>query len=88
MNTLLEQLFDKYSISPKDRHEINQIYWLLPDNKKQNLINNFEVLSIRLNKIEEDLKIEREILVWDSLKNIKNAIERAKRDDFKKQILI
>ena len=88
MNTLLEKLFEQYHISPKDRYEINQIYGLLPTEKKQNLLNNFEALSIRLNKIEEDLNLEREILVWSALQKIKNTIERVKRKELKKNILI
>ena len=88
MNTLLEKLFEQYHISPKDRYEINQIYGLLPTEKKQNLLNNFEALSIRLNKIEEDLNFEREILVWSALQKIKNTIERVKRKELKKNILI
>lgn len=88
MNTLLESLFEKYQLSPKDRYEINQIYSLLPPNKKQNLLNNFDTLAIRLQKIEKDLNIEREILVWDALQKIKSAIEKAKREELKKQILI
>jgi hypothetical protein len=63
MNTLLEKLFDKHRISPKDRHEISQIYDLLPPPKKQNLINNFEALAIRLHKIEDEIRVERQILV-------------------------
>jgi len=88
MNTLLQKLFDKYSLSPKDRYEINQIFTLLPIDKKQNILNNFDLLALKLNKIEQDIKIERQILVWDALQNIKNAIEKAKREEFKKQILI
>ena len=88
MNTLLAQLFEKYKISPKDRYEISQIYSLLPSNKKQNLLNNFDILQVRLNKIEEDLNIEREILIWDALQKIRNTIEKVKREELKKQILI
>jgi len=88
MNTLLQRYFDKYDLSKKDKYEINQIFGLLPVDKQQNLLNNFDLLAIRLNKIEEDIRIEREILVWDALYNIKNAIERAKKEDLKKQILI
>jgi len=88
MNTLLQRLFDNHSVSDKDKYEINQIFELLPVNKQQNLLNNFDLLVIRLDKIEEDIRVEREILVWDALQNIRNAIEMAKREEFKKQILL
>jgi len=63
MNTLLQKYFDKYNLSEKDKYEVNQIFGLLPVDKQQNLLNNFDLLAIRLNKIEEDIKVEREILV-------------------------
>jgi len=61
MNTLLQRYFDKYDLSKKDKYEINQIFGLLPVDKQQNLLNNFDLLAIRLNKIEEDIRIERNI---------------------------
>ena len=88
MNTLLEKLFEQYHISPKDRYEINQIYGLLPTEKKQNLLNNFEALSIRLNKIEEDLNTEREILIWEGVENIRKTIIKARINKEKKLIKI
>jgi len=88
MNTLLQRLFNEHALSDRDKYEINQIFELLPPDKKQNLLNNFDLLTIRLNKIEEDIRVEREILVWDALHNIRNAIERAKREELKEQILI
>lgn len=74
MNTRLETLFEKYNFSQKDRYEINQIFLLLPDNKKQNLLNNFEILALKLFKIKEKINIEREILIWGEVENIKNLI--------------
>lgn len=79
MNTQLEHLFEKYRLSEKDRYEINQIFDLLPTDKKQNLLNNFDLLVFRIEKIQEEIRIEKEILIWDAITNISNAIERAKR---------
>jgi len=86
MNTRLEQLFEQYNISPKNRYEINQFFWLIPNHKKQNLLNNFEVLAIKLFQIEEEIKIEREILIWNALDNIKKTIEFVKKEEFKNKV--
>jgi hypothetical protein len=63
MNTHLKKLFDKYNISIENRHDILQIFSVLPDTKRQNLLNNFEALAIKLQKIEEELEVERNILL-------------------------
>jgi hypothetical protein len=63
MNTLLKALFEKYRVSEKNKYEILQIWSLLPDVKKQNILNNFEALAIKLQKIEEELNTEKEILL-------------------------
>ena len=91
MNTRLEMLFDKYNVSEKNRYEINQFFSLLPDNKKQNLLNNFQLLAIRLLDIENELNLERNILIWNEVENIKNAILSWRisneRNEFKKELL-
>ncbi len=71
MNTHLEKLFEKYNISEKDRYDINQIFWLLPLDKKQNLLNNFERLSFKIEQINKEINLERRILVWDLFEDIK-----------------
>ncbi|MDD2871602.1 MAG: hypothetical protein PHS49_06440 [Candidatus Gracilibacteria bacterium] len=80
MNTRLERLFDKYGISEKDRYEISQFYGLLPDIKKQNLINNFEYLASKIKVIENDISIERDILMTNSLDKIRQTIEFVKKE--------
>ena len=74
MNTRLELLFKNYNISEKNRYEINQLFQLLPSYKKQNLLNNFEVLASRFSEIEEEINTERSILIWNEVENIKNLI--------------
>ena len=74
MNTRLETLFEKYNISVKNRYEINQFFWLLPDNKKQNILDHFEILAIKLSNIEKEISEEREILIWTEVENIRNLI--------------
>jgi hypothetical protein len=63
MNILLEQYFDKYDLSEKDRYEIRQIFQLLPLEKKQNILDNFDVLVLKIKKLQDDIKLEQEILI-------------------------
>jgi hypothetical protein len=63
MNVLLEQYFDKYDLSEKDRYEIRQIFQLLPLEKKQNILDNFDVLVLKIKKLQDDIKLEQEILI-------------------------
>lgn len=86
MNTLLEQLFEKYGLSEKDRYEIRQIFRLLPDDKKSNLIANFEVLNFKIEKINKDIEVEKEILIWSAVTDIHNTIERVKRKELMSEI--
>jgi hypothetical protein len=72
MNTKLDILFEKYHVSEKDKYEINQIFWLLPPDKKQNILNNFERLVFRLEGIHKEIDLERRILVWDLFEDIKS----------------
>jgi len=74
MNTRLELLFERYNLSDKNRYEINQFFFLLPDNKKQNLLNNFERLAFRLFQIEDEINEERNILIWNEVKYIEDLI--------------
>lgn len=76
MNTRLEMLFDKHNISEKDRYEINQIFWLLPSEKKLNILNGFEKLAFKLEQINKEIDLERRILVWDLREDIKSFYKR------------
>jgi hypothetical protein len=86
MNTRLEKLFEKYNIWDKDRYEISQFYWLLPDMKKQNLLNNFEYLASKIYSIEYDINSEREILMWNTIDNIRKTIEIVKKEKLGKNV--
>jgi len=71
MNTKLQKLFEQYNVSLQNKHEINQIFLLLPLDKQRNLINNFEKLILRLEQIEKEINLERRILIWDLFIDIK-----------------
>jgi len=72
MNTLLEKLFEKYNFSKKDKYEINQIFLFLSNDKKERLLNNFDILAEKVMKIEKESIIEQEILLDKLLIDIKN----------------
>jgi hypothetical protein len=72
MNTRLELLFQKYNVSEKDKYEINQIFWLLPPDKQQNILKNFEIMIFRFEQIHKEVNLERRILIWELFKDIKS----------------
>lgn len=78
MNVLLEKLFLQYELSEKDRYEILQIFQILPDAKKQLLLNNFENLVQKIEKINEDIIIEQGILLDSILPEIGKIIGNKK----------
>lgn len=75
----LEKLFEKFATKEKDRYEIRQIFELLPEEKKKNILENFEALSRRIEKIQQELQLEQDILIGSALENIRTAILAAKR---------
>jgi len=86
MNEYLKTLFEKYKLSEKDRYEILQIYSFLSDDKKQNLINNFETVVLKIQKIEKTLELEKEILIWDSVERVRNSILEKRKQKIDEQI--
>lgn len=72
MNTQLQKLFEKSNLDNKDKYEISQIFELLPPDKKQNIINNFEILAFRLTIIHKDIELERKILISDIFTNVRD----------------
>ena len=74
MNTKLEKLFEKYNFSQKDRFEISQIFFLLTEERKQNLLKNFDEFALSINKINSDIDTEKDILIWSAVEKIKNSI--------------
>ncbi len=76
MNTRLEMFFEKYNLSEKDRYEINQIFLLLPNDKKQNILKNFDLLAFRFKQIHKEIDLERRILIWDLFQDIKGFYKK------------
>ncbi|MFK7779670.1 MAG: hypothetical protein QM490_00855 [Candidatus Gracilibacteria bacterium] len=76
MNTRLEKLFEKYNLSDKDRYEINQIFGLLPPDRKLNILNNFDILAFRFEQIHKEIDLERKILIGDLVIDIKSFYKK------------
>ena len=71
MNTQLQKFFEKYNLREKDKFEINQIFTLLPPDKQNNILDNFDTLAFRLEQQHKEIELERRILVWDVFSDIK-----------------
>jgi hypothetical protein len=62
-NTLLEEYLSNPLLSDKDRYEIRQIFSIMPDDKKQNILDNFPKIIASIELIKEDLRETQEILL-------------------------
>ena len=76
MNTQLQKLFEKSHLAEKDKFEINQIFWLLPPDKQNNILDNFDVLAFRLETMHKEVELERRILVWEFYKKVENFYDK------------
>ena len=86
MNTKLEKLFEKYNFSQKDRFEISQIFFLLTEERKQNLLKNFDDFAFSINKINSDIDTEKDILIWSAVEKIKNSILEERKNKIDENI--
>ena len=86
MNTKLEKLFEKYNFSQKDRFEISQIFFLLTEESKQNLLKNFDEFALSINKINSDIDTEKDILIWSAVEKIKNSILEERKNKIDENI--
>ncbi len=78
MNTMLEKLLWNNSLQEKDKYEIRQIFNIVSDEKKQNILKNFDQMIISIIKIKKDLIVEQEILLWRAISNIENTLKNAR----------
>lgn len=83
MNTALEKLLENELLSEKDRYEIRQIFEIVDEHKKQNILNNFDKMLLAIAKIKQELREQQEILLWKAISNIENAIKSARNNGIK-----
>lgn len=78
MNIILEKLLTNEILSDKDRYEIRQIFDILSDEKKQNILKNFDKMILSISKIKHELRENQEILLWKAISNIERTLKNAK----------
>jgi len=83
MNTVLEKLLENEILSEKDKYEIRQIFELVDERKKQNILTNFDKILLSITKIKQELKEQQEILLWKAISNVENAIRFARNKGIK-----
>ncbi len=83
MNTALEKLLQNELLSDKDKHEIRQIFEIVDEKKKQNILNNFDKMLLAIAKIKQELKEQQEILLGKAISNIEKAIRLARNNGIK-----
>lgn len=88
MNALLEKLIEQYQLHEKDANEIRKIFSIVSDEKKMNILQNFDYLVQSLRRIDEELYIEQWILFWKALSDMYlsvNAYKKQKEIEEEKQ---
>ena len=78
MNTLLELKMEKSDLSDRDKFEIRQFFNIVDNQKKQNILKNFDQMVFNINKIKAEIIEEQEILLWKAISNMERAIKRAR----------
>lgn len=76
MNVILEKLLKNEYLNDKDRYEIRQIFNMVSDEKKQNILNNFDKMLVSIIKIKQELRESQEILLWKAILNIETVIKK------------
>lgn len=84
MNVLLEKMLLNNFLDDKDRYEIRQIFNIVDDEKKQNILKNFDKMIQAIIKVKEELREQQEILLGKAISNIETAIKNARNSWIKK----
>ena len=63
MNVVLDSLLLEHQISEKDCHHVRQMFTMLPNNKRQYILDNFVSIAKKIKKIEQNTITEQEILL-------------------------
>lgn len=84
MNILLEKLLQESPFDEKDKYEIRQIFQFVNDEKKQNILNNFDYIVSNVLRLKEELRQQQEILLGKAISNIEQTILKAKWNGVRK----
>lgn len=83
MNQALEKLLQNDLLTDKDRYEIRQIFNIVDEQKKQNILNNFDKMLLSIAKIKIEMREQQEILLGKAISNIEKAIRLARNNGIK-----
>lgn len=83
MNQALEKLLQNDLLTDKDRYEIRQIFNIVDERKKQNILNNFDKMLLSIAKIKIEMREQQEILLGKAISNIEKAIRLARNNGIK-----
>ncbi len=83
MNVLLEKLLENDLLTQKDRYEIRQIFQVVDERKKQNILNNFEKILSSIAQIKIEMREQQEILLGKAVSNIERALKQARNNGIK-----
>ena len=83
MNVLLEKLLENDLLTEKDRYEVRQIFQVVDDRKKQNILNNFDKILSGIAQIKIEMREQQEILLGKAVSNIERALRQARNNGIK-----
>lgn len=80
MDIKLEQLFEEYQLSKKERYEFMQIYRLLSPLKKVKALENFAQFVESNEQLKKSLALEQELLFWECLESIEEKLYKIQKN--------
>lgn len=83
MNIYLEKLLKNTILNDKDRYEIRQIFDVMDEKKKLNILANFDTILSAIAQIKIELRDQQEILLWKAVSNIEKALLQARTNGIK-----
>lgn len=81
MNIFLEKLLEKtYELDDKDKYEIRKIFDIMNDDKKKNIIKNWDTMVQKILKAKQWLRQHQEIILGKTIDDIEIAVSRARKN--------
>jgi hypothetical protein len=78
MNTRFEKLLTDSTLPEKDKHVIQQVFSLLPNEKKMRLLHNFETLCYNIARINSDIELEQKILFENFISDMDELLRNSR----------
>lgn len=84
-NSELQKLIEEYWIWQEDAVEIERIFDIMTDEKKVEIIDDFENIASQIIKHREEIEKEKEILLIKAIENIEKDIEEYSKNIYTKK---